>query len=122
MFDEFVELDQKLQENLVVSPNPDIMPMVESNEDSNSNAERSLHTGTTYSINFGNSIKDVNEGNFYKNFTYVFSTGDELSNGTFAGRVLLAETGIPDSTLIVVLQRNGNDTAIVKTNRIIIPN
>lgn len=115
VFDEFVELDQKLQDNLVVSPNPDIMPMVESKlKTVTVTLKDSLRTGTTYSINFGNSIKDVNEGNFYKNFTYVFSTGDELTTGTLAGRVLLAETGIPDSTLIVVLQRNANDTAVVK--------
>lgn len=115
VFDEYVELDQKLQENLVVSPNPEATPMIDSKlKTVTINLKDSLLPNTTYSINFGSSIKDVNEGNFYKNFTYVFSTGNELSNGTFSGRVLIAETGLPDSTLIVVLQRSASDTAVVK--------
>ena len=74
----------------------------------------SLEPNTTYSLNFGNAIKDVNEGNVLKNFTYVFSTGKTIATGTFSGNVLVAETGKIDSALIVVLHKNLNDTAIFK--------
>jgi hypothetical protein len=56
----------------------------------------------------------VNEGNIAKNFTYVFSTGDKIDTGRLVGYVKLAETGLIDSTLIVVLQPAENDTAIFK--------
>ena len=35
----------------------------------------SLKDSTTYTINFGDAIKDITEGNVTKNFNYVFSTG-----------------------------------------------
>ncbi|MFS9669155.1 hypothetical protein, partial [Klebsiella pneumoniae] len=37
-----------------------------------------------------------------------------LDDNTFKGKVQLAETGKIDSTLIVLLHRNLNDTAVVK--------
>jgi hypothetical protein len=52
----------------------------------------------------------------YKNFTYVFSTGTRLATGQFAGKVIIAETGKVDSTLLVILHRNLNDTAIYKSD------
>jgi hypothetical protein len=52
----------------------------------------SLKPNTTYSINFGNALKDVNEGNPYKNFTYVFSTGNTIAGGELNGQVQMAQT------------------------------
>ena len=34
-----------------------------------------LEPGTTYRIDFGNAIADMNEGNVLENFAYIFSTG-----------------------------------------------
>ena len=39
------------------------------------NFRDTLKKNTTYVINFGKSIADINEGNVFQNFTYVFSTG-----------------------------------------------
>mgnify|MGYP001281870306 CR=1 FL=1 len=47
----------------------------------------SLEKNTTYSINFGNSIIDLNEGNELKNFKYIFSTGETLDSLTIKGKV-----------------------------------
>ena len=64
-----------------------------------------LQPNSTYYIQFGNAIRDVNEGNVAKDFSYVFSTGDHIDSMTLSGRVLMAETGKADSTLLVLLPR-----------------
>jgi uncharacterized protein (DUF2141 family) len=113
-FDEYVEIDNYLQ-NLIVSPVPTSMPNVTRKLNVVSIKLRdSLEANTTYSLDFGNSIKDVNEGNIFKNFTYVFSTGRYIDTLTFSGSVLLAEKGIADSTLTVMLHRTREDSAVLK--------
>ena len=113
-FNEYIT-SSDIQSNLIISPTIKNTPLV----DVRLNALRirindSLSANTTYSLQFGNAIKDVNEGNIIKNFTYVFSTGDKIDTGRLVGYVRLAETGLVDSTLIVVLQPTENDTAIFK--------
>lgn len=71
-----------------------------------------LEANTTYVINFGESVIDITEGNAVKNFTYAFSTGPVLDSLEISGRVLLAENGQVDSTLIVVLHKDLADTAV----------
>lgn len=39
-----------------------------------------LLPNTTYQINFGNALKDLNEGNVFQNFSYVFATGATLDS------------------------------------------
>ena len=69
-FDEYVTL-QSAQQELIVSPTLKNSPLIDSklrvvtiklNRDS-------FEANTTYSLNFGNAIKDVNEGNIAKGFT-----------------------------------------------------
>jgi len=114
-FDEFIEV-KDVQQNLIVSPFPKNTATVDYKLRNVSIRLRdSLEPNTTYSLNFGNSIRDVNEGNVFRNFTYVFSTGNHIDSNSFSGRVILAETGKIDTTLIVVLHRNLNDTAIMRS-------
>ena len=40
----------------------------------------SLIANTTYHLNFGNSIQDLNEGNPLNNFQFVFATGDFIDS------------------------------------------
>lgn len=113
-FNEFVEL-ANAHDNLIVSPVPKIEPVVESKlRTVTIRIKDTLEANTTYSYNFGDAIKDINEGNVLKNFTYVFSTGDHIDSLELTGRVQLAETGLSDSTLIVMLHRNGDDSALIK--------
>ncbi|MFC4232274.1 Ig-like domain-containing domain [Parasediminibacterium paludis] len=114
-FDEFVDV-KSIQENLVVSPITKSIPNVDYKLRSVIvKFKDTLEPNTTYSLNFGDAIKDVNEGNIAKNFSYVFSTGATIANGSFGGKVVAAETGKIDSSLIVVLHKNLSDTAILKT-------
>ncbi len=113
-FNEYVTVDNPYQ-NVIVSPTPKKMPLIVGKlRDVNIKIWDTLEPNTTYSFNFGNAIKDVNEGNVYKNFTYAFSTGRYIDSLTLTGRVMLAETGKVDSTLIVVLHRNLDDSAVAK--------
>lgn len=113
-FDEYVEL-QEIQNNLLVSPLPKSNPIINSGLKTISIRLRdSLLPNTTYSIQFNNAIRDVNEGNIYPNFTYVFSTGNTIDSLSLAGKVMLAESGLADSTMSVLLYRNTSDSAVQK--------
>jgi hypothetical protein len=113
-FDEYITL-QNTNENLIISPNPKNIPLVDSKLHNVTIKMRdSLEKNTTYSFNFGRAIKDVNEGNVAKELTYVFSTGNKIDSNQYNGYVFLAESGKPDSTLLVVLHNNLNDSAIQK--------
>ena len=46
-----------------------------------------LRPNTTYTINFGNAIKDLHEGNPAKDLRFVFSTGDFIDSLSVAGIV-----------------------------------
>lgn len=47
-----------------------------------------LTPNTTYTINFGDALTDLNEGNKLQNFKYVFSTGLFLDSLRLGGRVI----------------------------------
>lgn len=113
-FDEYVDL-QEVQNNLLFTPTFEINPEVAVRAKTVTVRFRdSLLPNTTYILNFGNAIRDVNEANPLRNYTYTFSTGPVLDSLTLSGKVLLAESGKTDSTLIVMLHRNLSDSAVVK--------
>lgn len=113
-FNEYVQL-QNLQQQLVVTPVPEVMPIIESKlKVVTIRLKDSLKPNTTYALNFGSALQDINENNPLNNFTYVFSTGSSIDSGSLSGRVLLAETGKADSTIVVILHSNLSDTAVQK--------
>ncbi len=63
----------------------------------------SLQKNTTYVINFGKAIADVNEGNVLKNFTYVFSTGTHIDSLSISGNVTNTETQAKEKEATVML-------------------
>ena len=114
-FDEYVEA-REMQQNLLVNPVPVNQPIVDYKlRNVYVTLKDSLEPNTTYTINFGNAIKDVNEGNIAKNHSYIFSTGKTIDHYNVRGKVILAKDGKVDSTLIVVLHANLNDSAVVKS-------
>ena len=113
-YDEYVLL-QKLQENLLVSPTPKLNPNVDSKLRTVTIKIRdTLEPNTTYRFDLGNSIQDINENNAVKNFSYVFSTGPYIDSLEFSGNVQLAQTGKPDTTLLVFLYQDLDDSAVFK--------
>src|SRR5580658_4753880 len=113
-FDEYID-GKDLRTELVVNPVPKVEPITDSHlQTVTVKLKDTLQPNTTYTLNFYKGIKDVNEGNILRNFTYVFSTGDHIDSGQFAGNVVLAQTGKPDSSLVVVLQKKLEDSAVFK--------
>jgi hypothetical protein len=113
-FNEFVTL-QGLQENLIVSPTVKNNPIIDYKlKNVTIKFKDSLEENTTYTLDFGKALVDVNESNVAKGFRYIFSTGNTIDNGNYTGHVIVAATGKVDSTLIVVLHNNLNDTSVYK--------
>lgn len=81
-FDEYVKL-KNINKQLIVSPplkyQPEISPMNASKKIT-IKIKDTLQPNTTYSLNFGQSIEDNNEGNPYSQFKYVFSTGSYIDS------------------------------------------
>lgn len=71
-----------------------------------------LEPNTTYIINFGNAIVDYTESNAVQDLVYTFSTGPFLDSLELTGKVLLAETGDVDTTLVAILHKKFNDSAV----------
>jgi hypothetical protein len=113
-FDEYVTLDNPF-EKLTYSPIPKINPSPSSKlRTITIKIKDTLEPNTTYSIDFGESIKDINEGNILKNFNYAFSTGEYIDSLFLTGQVIIAESGLTDSTIVAVLHNNLDDSAVAK--------
>ncbi len=113
-FDEYLEL-KDLQQNLTVSPVPKQDPLVEAKLRTITVRIRdTLQPNTTYTIDFGNAIRDINEGNVFRKFSYIYTTGAYIDSLDLSGNILLAATGKADSTLLAMLYLNMDDSAVIK--------
>jgi hypothetical protein len=113
-FNEYVDL-KEAQTNVLISPLPKKQPSIDFKlKTVTVKLKDTLLPNTTYSINFGSAIVDNNEGNPYKDFTYVFSTGPQIDSFMLSGKVIIAETGKYDSTLLAMLYRKTDDSAVQK--------
>jgi len=74
----------------------------------------SLEKNTTYTLNFGKAIADVNETNPVKNLTYVFSTGPKLDSLSIKGKVTNSLTGEPELDAIAFILPLNRDTLFGK--------
>ncbi len=64
---------------------------------------QTLAPSTTYIINFADDLKDLNEGNALRNFSYVFATGEIIDSQIVRGKVVDAATGEPVDEAVVML-------------------
>lgn len=114
VFDEYITLENPY-EKLTYSPTPKINPNAEGKlKTITVKLKDTLEENTTYSIDFGEAIKDINENNILKNFSYTFSTGAYIDSAYLTGKVIIAETGKVDSTMIAVLHQQMDDSAVAK--------
>lgn len=113
-FDEYIDL-QEVQNNLLFTPTFETNPVVEAKlRTITIRLKDSLEPNTTYTFNFGNAVRDINESNILHDFAYTFSTGPYIDSLMLRGHVVLAETGKIDTTLTVVLHNTLDDSAVVK--------
>ena len=71
----------------------------------------SLQPNTTYTIDFSDAIEDNNEGNPLGQFTYYFSTGDNLDTLEVSGHILDASNLEPVKGMLVGLYADTVDSA-----------
>ena len=71
----------------------------------------SLKDSTTYTIDFSDAIVDNNEGNPMGNFSFSFSTGEQIDTMEVAGTVLQASDLEPIKGIQVGLHKDLNDSA-----------
>ncbi len=103
-FDEFIKLSNEFTE-ISVSPALDIPPTFKAKKEIlEIRFGQKLEENTTYTINFGKAVSDVNESNLLTNYTYVFSTGNEIDSLTLSGNVVSSMTGenLKDVTVFIL--------------------
>ena len=104
-FDEFIKIENAT-ENVMISP-----PQIEQPEIKAAGKsivielKDSLKANTTYTIDFSDAITDNNESNPLGNYTYSFSTGNEIDTLEVSGYVLEAENLEPVKGISVGLYR-----------------
>ncbi|MGB5361369.1 MAG: Ig-like domain-containing protein [Eudoraea sp.] len=105
-FDEYIKLED-VQNQLIVSPplkyNPEVTPQGGASKYVEITLKDTLLENTTYTLNFGQSIVDNNEGNPNSFLTYVFSTGTYIDSLTVSGVVKDAFNKNADEFISVML-------------------
>ena len=102
-FDEYITLENANQ-NVMISPPLSEKPDIKlKNKTVVIKFKEDLASNTTYTINFGAAIKDLHEGNQFKDYVYSFSTGDHIDTLCIAGKVLNAADKKPVGDVYVSL-------------------
>lgn len=121
VFDENIKL-KDINKQLIISPpmknEPLIIPTT-ATKNLTITLKDTLLPNTTYSLNFGQSIADNNEGNPYNQFKYVFSTGDYIDSLALGGRIKDAyDKEVASFVSIMLYEANEkfNDSTIYKEN------
>ncbi|WP_354376051.1 Ig-like domain-containing protein [Pedobacter africanus] len=113
-FDEYFKLQSEFKE-FSVSPEMETPPTLKAKgKKLEITIQDTLEKNTTYTLNFGKAIVDVNEGNVVKNFTYVFSTGPQLDSLSIKGKIINSVTGLPELDALVFIFPLNRDTLFGK--------
>ena len=114
-FNEFMQLKDTHKE-IVFSPPLEIRPIVElvgkkvyTKFDKNVEFDKN----TTYLIDYGGSLQDINEGNAARQLTYVFSTGNSIDSLSMSGQAIDAKTGDTIVNAIVMMYDKISDTITI---------
>lgn len=109
-FDEFIAL-KDVSTQLVVSPLLKYPPTSKIRKKTLFvHISDTLKDNTTYTLNFGNAITDLNEGNILDNYQYVFSTGSILDSLKIKGKIETAFDHKKDKGLFALLYMSNEDS------------
>ena len=117
-FDEYVKLNNA-QKQIIISPPMDpkaeTYPLSSASKEVRIKITDTLLENTTYTINFGNSIQDNNEGNTLPFYKYVFSTGTYIDSLSVSGTIKDAynnKTGEFVSIMLYEVDSTYNDSVV----------
>ncbi|MDK2771661.1 MAG: Ig-like domain-containing protein [Flavobacterium sp.] len=106
VFNELIKI-KDINKQLIISPplknKPIIIPQGSASKFISVKILDTLQPNTTYSLNFGQSITDNNEGNPYSQYRYVFSTGSYIDSLAIMGKIKDAIEMKPDNFVSVQL-------------------
>jgi len=109
-FDEFIQLRNINQQFIITPPQKERPDFRVRGRNLNIDLNTELVANTTYTLNFGDAIVDLNEGNILRNYEFVFSTGDEIDSLSYSGIVLNAYDKTPAENVIVMLYEELHDS------------
>ncbi len=114
-FDEYIKVENPT-ENVIISPPQIEVPDIKaSGKQIIINLKDSLKPDVTYTIDFSDAISDNNESNPLGNYTYSFSTGNNIDTLEVSGYVLEAENLEPIKGIMVGLYDNHEDSIFHKS-------
>ncbi|MFA5713005.1 MAG: Ig-like domain-containing protein [Bacteroidales bacterium] len=111
-FDEYVVVKEE-QKNIYLSPPQSKRPIVKiRGKGIVTTFPEPLDSGRTYTLNFGESIQDNNEGNKFYQYTFPFSTGSIIDSMMLAGTLYYAETLLPAHNVVVAAYEDSADSLL----------
>lgn len=126
-FDEYVKV-KDANKQVIVSPplkkSLSILPQGGASKTLTLRISDTLQPNTTYSINFGQSIIDNNEGNPYTAFKYVFTTGDKIDSLSIKGSTndALSQKNDDFVSVMLYLAETFTDSTVYKETPLYITN
>ena len=114
LFDEYIKLADASQTVIVSPPQLEMPEIKASGKKIVVELKDSLKPNTTYTIDFSDAISDNNEGNPMGNYTFTFSTGEQIDTFEVAGYVLDASNLEPVKGISVGLYNNLEDSVFRK--------
>ncbi|MEM6724667.1 MAG: Ig-like domain-containing protein [Bacteroidota bacterium] len=114
-FDEWVELNDAFNQIIVTPPlQENIDVRTTRNKGLLLNFNEPLRDSTTYTIYFGESVRDITERNVAENLRFVFSTGPVIDSLEVSGSIINSSTGQPEPDMLVMLYANAYDSIVYK--------
>ena len=110
-FDEFIKIDNATEKVIVSPPQLEVPEIKGAGKKIVVELKDTLKENTTYTIDFSDAISDNNEGNPMGNYTFTFSTGEQIDTFEIAGYVLDASNLEPIKGIAVGLYNDLSDTA-----------
>lgn len=110
LFDEYVKLEDAMNKVIVSPPQLDMPEIKSTGKKITVQLKDTLKPNTTYTIDFSDAISDNNEGNPLGNYTYTFSTGEQIDTFEVSGYVINAEDLEPIKGIMVGLYDDLSDT------------
>ncbi len=111
-FNERIELEN-VSENCIITPSFDETPKIScKNKKMFINLKKStIKDSITYTFNFVDAIKDLNEGNKLEQFTYAFSKSNTLDTLQVSGKVNTENIDFEKTKVLMLLYSNLADSA-----------
>ncbi len=110
-FDEYIKMTNATEKVIVSPPQLEMPEIKEAGKKIVVELKDSLKPNTTYTIDFSDAITDNNEGNPLGNYTFTFSTGEQIDTFEVAGNVLDASNLEPVKGIKVGLYDDLSDSA-----------